>query len=154
MYWSQDVRDLVITILKADFNDMIATINAERTHTTPDIDDTTNKIGYNWMKNQFPYLLVDIDNSETQTDSLVLDVDFEHLPVVHTVLVMGFLKYANDDIYNYAEDWIEAIGRVLHNYKDCNITWIFQTAVERADIYKNVNETLKSFVVSFEVRIN
>ena len=131
---------------------MIGTINTERTHTTPTI--LNDRIAYHWGRNQFPYIVIDVDNSEVQTDNLPLNSGYDHLPIVHTLLVMGFLKYPNDKIHNYAEDWIEAIIRVLHNYNGGYVSWIFHTNVERADLYKNENETMKSFLVSFEVKIH
>ena len=81
-------------------------------------------------------------------------MSYVNLPEVYTLLIVGFLKYANDDIYNYCEDWIEAIIRVLHNYNDSNISWIMYTKTERAEIYDERNNRLKSFVVEFEIRIN
>lgn len=158
-YLAQDCRDMVITLLQdssSGFNNMINTINTERTHATPTITDTSKGITYKWGQNQFPFILVDIENSEVQYDSIntPLNMNYVLLPEVYTLNVMGFLKYTNDNVYNYAEDWIEAIIRVLHNYNDGNISWIAYTNTERADIYKNENETLKSFLVQFEIRIN
>jgi hypothetical protein len=158
-YLAQDCRDLAITLLQSvssGFNVKIGIINTERTHTTPTITDTTKGITYKWGQNQFPFILVDIDNSEADYDSpnTPLSLNYTLLPEVYTLNVMGFLKYTNDNIYNYAEDWIEAIIRVLHNYNDTNVSWIAYTNTERADIYKSENETLKSFLIQFEVRVN
>ncbi len=154
-YLAQDCRDQVITLLKNNttgFNSLISTINTERTHSTPSATDIT----YKWGQNQFPFLLVDIDTSEIIYDDVAtpMSLKYEILPETYTLLVMGWLKYANDNVYNYAEDWIEAVIRVLHNYNDENISWIAYTKTERAEIYKNENETLKSFLVEFEIRIN
>jgi len=149
-YLALDVRDFIVTKLNSDFNTMIGTINTERTHTTPVATDIT----YKWGQNQFPFILVDIDESEGLTEDYTLDMSYVNLPEMYKLLVIGFLKYANDNIYNYIEDWIEAIIRILHNYNDANISWIMYTRTERAELYKNENETLKSFVVEFEVRIN
>lgn len=152
---AQDARDKVIELLTdstTGFNALIGTINSERSHNSP----SASSIVYNWGRNQFPFLLVDIDTSEViyDDDTTPLSLKYEILPEVYTLYVMGFLKYTNDDIYNYAEDWIEAIIRVLHNYNSSGVTWIAYTNTERADIYKNENETLKSFIVSFEFRVN
>ena len=152
-YTAQDVRDLSITLLQnasSGFNNMIGTINTERTHTTP----TATSITYKWGQNQFPFILVDVDDSEVQTDEITLPSVYSNLPVVHKLHVIGTLKYANDNVQNYAEDWIEAIIRVLHNYNDSNVSWIFWTNTERAEIYSKTNERLKTFLVSFEVKIN
>lgn len=154
-FLAQDCRDLAITLLEdssSGFNSMIGTINTERTHATP----TANSITYKWGQNQFPFLLVDIDASEVQYGDVAtpISLNYKILPEVYTLLVMGWLKYANDDVYNYAEDWIEAIIRVLHNHNDSDVSWIAYTHTERADIYKNESETLKSFLVEFEIRVN
>jgi hypothetical protein len=149
-YLAQDVRDFVVSKLDSEFNTMIGTINTERTHTTP----TAKSIAYHWGRNQFPFLMVDIEASEGVTDAYTIDMSYVNLPEVYTLLVAGFLKYANDNVYNYVEDWIEAVIRVLHNYNDGNISWIAYTQTERGEIYKNENETLKSFVVELEIRVN
>lgn len=154
-FLAQDCRDKVIELLNDNttgFNALIGTINSERSHNTP----TSNSVVYHWGRNQFPFLMVDIDDSEVlyDDDTTPMSLKYEILPEVYTVYVMGFLKYANDEIYNYAEDWIEAIIRVLHNYNSSDISWIAYTNTERAEIYKNENETMKSFLVSFEVRVN
>ena len=149
-YVEQDVRDFIVTKLTSEFNTMIGTINTERTHATP----TSNSFTYKWGMNQYPFILIDIDNSEGITEDYTLDMSYVNLPETYTLLIMGFLKYANDNIYNYCEDWIEAIKRILHNYNDSNITWIVYVKTERAELYKNENETLKSFLIEFECRIN
>jgi len=158
-YTGIDIRDLFITLLQdssSGFNAYVNKINSERTHSSPTITNTTSGITYKWGMNQFPFLLVDLGDSEPDYDSnnTPLDLNYTTLPEVYDVGVMGFLKYANDELYNYTEDWIEAVIRVLHNYNDSNISWIAYTKTERAELYKNENETLKSFLINFEVRIN
>ena len=158
-YLGQDCRDLVITLLQdssSGFNAMIGTINTERTHNTPTIANTTNNITYKWGQNQYPFLLIDLEDGEPIYDDVATPISMNYtiLPEVYTILIMGFLKYANDNIYNYCEDWIEAIIRVLHNYNDSNVSWIAYTKTERAEIYDNQKQRLKTFVVEFEVRIN
>ena len=67
MYSGQDVRDLVITLLEdssSGFNVKIGTINTERSHSTP----TATDIVYHWGRNQYPFLLVDIDDTEVVYD--------------------------------------------------------------------------------------
>lgn len=154
-YLAQDCRDLVISLLSdttTGFNAMIGTINSERSHNTP----SANSVVYDWGRNQYPFLLIDIDDSEAlyDDDTTPLSLIYKILPETYTLNVMGFLKYADDEIYNYAEDWIEAAIRVLHRHSDTNVTWIMYTKTERADIYKNENETLKSFLIEFEIRVN
>jgi hypothetical protein len=152
-YTAQDVRDLVVTLLQdssSGFDIQIATINTARSHTAP----ITNSITYKWGQNQYPFIFVDVDSSEVQTEDLTLPSTLSNLPVVHTVNVMGTLKYANDNVQDWAEDWIEAILKVLHNYNDSNVNWIFWTNTERAELYSKMNERLKTFLVSFEVRVN
>jgi hypothetical protein len=148
-----DVRDLAITLLEdssSGFNNMIATINTERTHTTP----LTTQVTYKWGQNQFPFIFVDIDSSEGLSEDYTLDMSYTNLPEVYTLNVMGTLKYAHDDVQNYAEDWIEAVIRVLHNYTCNGVTYIMYTNTERAEIYSKMNERLKTFLVSFEARVN
>lgn len=154
-YLAQDIRDYVITMLEdssSGFDAMIGTINTERTHTTP----VSNSITYSWGRNQLPLLIVDVDDSEAQydDDATPLNLQYTLLPELYTLLIAGYMKYANDNVYNYVEDWIEATIRVLHNYNDTNISWITYQKTERADVYKNENEILKSFLVEFEIRIN
>lgn len=154
-YLAQDIRDHTITMLQdssSGFDVMIGAINTERTHATP----LSRNISYEWGRNQLPLLIVDIDDSEALYDdpATPLNLKYELLPELYTLFIAGYLKYANDNVYNYVEDWIEAIIRVLHNYNDTNISWITYQKTERADIYKNENETLKSFLVEFECRVN
>jgi hypothetical protein len=154
-YLAQDVRNQIITILddsSSGFNAMISTINTERTHTAP----TANDITYKWGMNQFPFLLVDVDESEVIYDdeATPISLNYTILPEVYTVFIMGFLRYSDDNIYNWCEDWIEAIIRVCHNYNDSNISWLAYTRTERTEINKNENETLKTFLVEFEARVN
>jgi len=152
---AQDVRDAMITQLQnatTGFNAYISTINTERTHTTP----TATQITYKWGQNQFPFLLVDIQGSEAIYDdpATPMTLNYTTLPEVYTVLVVGFLKAFTDDIYNYVEDWIEAIIRSLHNYNDTNISWIAYTKTERMDVNDQENQTMKIFSVEFEARVN
>ena len=154
-YLAQDVRDFIVTRLKDGtygFNKYISTINTERSHTTPDALDIT----YKWGQNQFPFLLVDLQGSEAIYDdpATPMTLNYTTLPEVFTVLVVGFIKAYTDDIYNYVEDWIEAIIRSLHNYNDTNISWIAYTKTERMDVNDQENQTMKIFSVEFEIRIN
>lgn len=148
-----DIRDKVIDLLQdssSGFDNMISTINSERSHTAP----SAKSITYQWGMNQYPYLMVDIDGSEGVTDEYILDMSYVNLPEIYTILVMGVMKYANDNIYNWCEDWIEAVIRVLHNYNSDDISWIIYVKTERAEIYDKQNQRLKSFVIEFEARSN
>ena len=152
-FYAQDCRNSVITLLQdssSGFNVMIGTVNTERTHTAP----TATGIVYNWGRNQFPFLLVDVRTSEVNYESAGITLELSNLPEVHNITVYGYLKAADDNINNWVEDWIEAIIRVLHDYCDSNITWIAYTSTDRDEIYKNENEVIKVFGVNFEVRIN
>jgi hypothetical protein len=152
-YYAQDCRNTIISILEdstSGFDTKIATINTTRTHTAP----SAKSIGYTWGSNQYPFLMVDVDNSEVDYDEADISLNLENLPEVHTILVMGFLKYTNDQLQNWVEDWIEAVIKTLHNYNDSNISWVAYTNTDRAELYKSENETIKSFVVVFEVRVN
>lgn len=162
-YTEIDCRDKVVDLLEnggttgqgvsvSSFNTMLGTIETERSlsNSIP----TAKSITYKWGMNQYPFILVDLDKSEGITDAYTLDMSYVNLPENYTILVMGFLKYANDEIWNYCEYWIEGIKRVLHNYNSDNISWIAYVSTERAEIYDNQNQRLKSFVVEFEMRCN
>lgn len=153
-YTAIDIRDTIITLLQGatGFNYYIGVINTERTHVTP----TASVITYKWGQNQFPFILVDIQGSEIQygENSTPMSLDYKTLPEVFTVLIVGFLKYSDDRISDWSEDWIEAIIRSLHNYNSASISWIALTKTERVDLYEKENQTFKVFNCEFEVRIN
>jgi len=154
-YFAQDIRNDVITRLQNatnGFNYYIAIINTERTHITP----LAASITYKWGQNQFPFLLVEIESSEVLYDdpATPISLHLQNLPEVYELKVTGFLKYNDDNIWNWIEDWKEAVIRSLHNYNTSEISWIALTGTENIDLYNNENQNLKIFTVNFEARIN
>ena len=152
-YLGQDIRDQVITLLgdtSSGFNNYISTINTERTHSAP----SANAITYKWGQNQYPFILVDLGDSEVLYEESSLDMSYVNLPEIYEVMVICFIKVMNDNIYNWIEDWIEAVIRVLHNYNDTNISYITYEKTERAEVYDKMNTTLKVANIIFTVRIN
>lgn len=152
-YFAQDVRDDVITRLgnvTYGFNAYIGTINTERTHTAPEALDIT----YKWGQNQFPLLVVEIDSSEIIYDDAPLSLDLANLPEVYNLKIIGILKYNNDNIYNWTEDWKEAVIRSLHGYNSASISWIALTGTDNIDLYGQENQNLKMFTINFEARVN
>jgi len=132
-----DIRQKVNTLLTTSFNTTIGTINTERGHTSP----VANSITYKWGQNQFPFVFIDLNNSEVDYTNSPLSLNYTSLPEVYTLSVVGFIKAGDDRLTDWVEDWIEGFIRVLHNYNDTDISWIALTGTDRTDIYKNNNET-------------
>ena len=153
-YLAQDVRDQAVTLLgdsSSGFNATLTTIDTERSQTTPQ----ANQVTYKWGQFQYPFLFVDVQESEAVYDETTpISLNYTVLPETYSLIVVGFIKASNDLIYNWTENYIEAIIRVLHNYNSENISWIAYIKTERAEIYKNENEVIKTFAVEFEARVN
>lgn len=152
-FFARDVKEAIIGVLggsSSGFNTMLSTIDTERSDTTP----TATSIIDHWGRNQYPFLMVDIDGAEVNYEDADISLNIANLPMDYTVLIGGYLKYADDNIHNWCENWIEAIERVLHNYNTANISWVTLKGEERAELYKDNNEIIKTFVVEFEARVN
>lgn len=159
-YVSRDIRDVIVDLLNnggtdgrgntiLSFNDYLATVDAKRGETTKQ----ARKIDYTWNENQKPFILVDMQGSEIINDE-ELTSDYELTPEVFTCWVMFRIKATNEELQNYAENWIESIIGVLHGYCNERITWILATDTDIADLYQDKNQTEKAGRVSFEIRIN
>jgi len=149
-YLGRDVRDQIVTLLTNSFVTTLATIDSERTSTTP----APIYIGYGWTDNQFPALFVDLGNSSIQQENSDLTNDYTQTVELYTVEVTCVITDAIDLLYNYIENYIEGIIRVLHNYHDTNITWVSAVETKREDLYLRENQTMKIGTVAFEVRVN
>jgi hypothetical protein len=154
-YLGQDARNAVVTRLQhatLGFNALITTINTERTHTAPQ----AAKIDYKWGQHQNPYIVVDLLKGEAlyNDPATPMSMQYANMPEVYSILVSGRLKYTDDNLKNWAEDWIEAIIRSLHNYNDSEISWIAYVESDREDMYKDNNFSGVMVGVLFECRIN
>lgn len=150
-----DIRNKIVTLLtdvSTGFNAMIGTINTERTHVAP----TALKIETTWGQNQYPFLLVEMQNSTVQYDDPAAPMTtlYKNTPETYDVTVAGFLKAFDDRVVDWVEDWIEGVIRVIHGYNSANISWILCTGTERTDIYTEEHGNMKVFSVNFEIRIN
>jgi len=150
-----DVREAILTKLKdatTGFNALIGTINTERTHAAP----TALKIESTWGQNQFPFLLVEMQNSEVlyNDPAMPMTMLYQHVPETYNCNIVGFLKAFDDRVVDWVEDWIEAVIRVLHGYNSADISWILVTGTDRTDIYTEEHGTMKIFTVNLEIRIN
>jgi len=154
-YLGQDARNAVVTRLTDatnGFNAYITTINTERTHAAPQ----AKKIDYKWGQHQNPYIVVELLKGEAlyNDPATPMSMEYVNMPEVYTVMVTGILKYTDDNLKNWAEDWIEAIIRSLHNYNDANISWIAYNESDREEMYKDNNFSGIMIGVLFEIRIN
>jgi len=150
-----DIRNKIVTLLtdvSTGFNVMVGTINTERTHVAP----TALKIETTWGQNQYPFLLVEMQNSTVLFDDAAapMTMQYKHMPETYNLTVAGFLKAFDDRVTDWVEDWIEAVIRVVHGYNSSDISWILCTGTERTDIYTEEHGDMKVFSVNFEIRIN
>lgn len=157
--YGRDVRDTIVNLLNSggtkgdgtsidSFNTTIGTINTERSESTP----TAKKITHKWGYNQFQWVFVDVGDSEVPND--LMDDEFSQAAEFFEVVITGYLKSSNEEIYNYAENWIEAFIRILHGYYDADITHILVTGTIRDTLYQPQKETMKMGGVTLVVRIN
>lgn len=148
-FFARDVRDALKDYLEDNFNTTLSTIDTERTETTPPvISFITGK-----EKNQFPEMYIDVISSTIETDEIHSDETYstEKFEVDITVK----MKYSNDSIHNYIENYIEALQRLLNNQTiDPQITYIFATSTLRVDLYDNSGQVLRVGGVKFDVRVN
>jgi hypothetical protein len=159
-FYGQDIRDKIIYILENGYTNkrgvavpklstMLATIDTERSQSTP----TVAKITYDWGENQRPLVLVDLEDDEMIQDELLLD-DIDNVPDIYACNLHIAIKSNNtSSIHNYVETYIESLKRIMQGYQDSNITWILITGTERSDLYMEKNQTLKFAVVTVEIRI-
>ena len=143
-FHGQDVRDKLVSLLTASMNTMLGTIDTERSQTTP----TPKVIGYKWLENQRPLILVDLEDSELiQDEELTNDLDIT--PEIWKANINIQIKSMNaDDLHNYIENYIEAIKRILNGYNDSNITWILITDTVRSELYQDKNQSMKMGMVT------
>lgn len=149
-----DIRNKFITLLQDNttgFNAIVSTINTERTHTCP----TALKIESTWGQNQFPFLLVELQDSQVLPDdnAAPISMNYIHTPEIYNLAVVGFMKAFDDKVTDWAEDWIEAMIRVLHGHNESGISWILAKGTERTEMYTEKHGNMKVFSVNFECRV-
>lgn len=149
-FLGRDVRDAVVTLLSNGLTSMLTTIDTERSVTTP----APIYIGYGWTDNQFPAVFVDLGNSTISQEESPLLETYSALKETFIIEVTCVITDAIDLLYNYIENYIEAIIRVVHGYDSADITWISAVETRREDLYLRENQTMKIGTVVFEVRIN
>jgi hypothetical protein len=159
-YHGQDVRDKVIELLNNGWTNrygevipgltgMLSVIDTERTQTTP----SPKKIGYDWLENQRPYVLVDLEDSELIQDEELTD-NLDLTPEIWTCNLLTKIKSNNVNLHNYIENYIEAISRILNGYNGEFITWILITGTNRSELYQDVNQSAKMGQVTCQIRVN
>ena len=155
-YYAQDIRDYIIDILENgsseldSLEEMIAIIDGERAQDTP----SPLYIGYGWGRNQYPAVHVEVEGSETEVDESEIRMTYDRTVEIYTVFVMVLIRDNTDNLYNYVENYCEAFSRIFHGDNNENITWIAKTSEEKSEVYTRQNQTFKSALVEFEVRIN
>jgi hypothetical protein len=145
-----DIIKAISDLLTAQMVTKLSDIDFIRSTTTP----VPYKITDSWGQNQYPLIYIDVESSETELEDNELNLNYDRLTEIYTVKVVATIKTADVNLTKFVENYIDAILQILHNYKDSNITWIEYIRADRSPIYTDNNQTMKSAVIDFEVRIN
>lgn len=159
-YLARDIQDRIVTLLNSggidgegniipSFVTALGEVDTKRSETTPAPRVITAK----WHQNQDPFIFVDNDESEIINDE-ELNGDYEIITEIYNFKCMAVVKSTYNEVQDFVDNYIEALIRVLHNYCDANIAWIRAVGTDKVDLYSDKNQTKKSGMVEFEVRIN
>lgn len=146
-YYGIDVQKAIYDFLVANYNNMIATINSERTST---VIPCASFIRYK-EKYQFPEMYIDIIGSTLPKEEIFNGDQFN--TEIFDIEVKIAVKENVETIIDDMEIYIEAMIRLLDNISMTNITSIIVTRTNR-NYFDNSGQILRVGGVQLEVRVN
>jgi hypothetical protein len=131
---------------------MISTINTERSGSTPEcvsfsIEETSG---------QFPEMIMLLSETEYQSS---LGMGATIMPEITDLkIIMQITSNTVRNTLNYSEDYIEALLRLLQNYRtytaDGSMFYVLATGVDRDVVYTDQAQSYKAVAVQFQIHRN
>ena len=151
-FFGTDVRDKVVSLLRAGLETQFVAIDIKRGTTTP----RPLSIDYDFDDKRTPAIMVQMADSETLYEEEVInDSSIDIRPEQYGFGVICVIKDQSQiNIVNYVENYIEAVQTVLHGFNDDDITWIMSTGTDRNELTNDQNYSRRGGLVTFDARVS